>query len=129
MAHLGPVARWELFWADLNPSVGSEQGGESRPVLILSNDGFNAQFPLVTVLPCTKLEGKKRRVYSFEVLLQKGLVTAAHDSILMPQQIRTISKTRLLSRIGAITDAAIQAEIENRVLEHLGISFEAEFSG
>ena len=44
----------------------------------------------------------------------------------MPQQIRTISKTRLLSRIGALSDAALLTEIENRMLEHLGIAFEAE---
>ena len=47
-------------------------------------------------------------------------------AILMPQQIRTISKTRLLSRIGALSDAALLTEIENRMLEHLGIAFEAE---
>lgn len=128
MAYLGAVARWELYWADLNPSVGSEQGGDSRPVLIVSNDGFNSQFPLVTVLSCTKLEGKKRKVYPFEVLLPKGMVTSAHDSILMPQQIRTISKKRLVSKFGAITDTAMQAEIENRILEHLDIAFEAELS-
>ena len=126
MAYLGVVARWDLFWADVDPAVGSEQGGERRPVLVVSNDGFNANFPLVTVLSCTKAEGKKRKVYSFEVVLPKGMVTAKHESILMPQQIRTIAKTRLSSRIGAITDLAIRAEIENRLLEHLDIAFEAE---
>lgn len=126
MAHIGKVARWELYWADLDPAVGSEQAGPSRPVLVVSNDGFNAVFQVVTVLPCTKLEGKKRAPYAFEVLLPKGMVTATHASILMPQQIRTISRMRLLNKIGAIADNAIQAEIENRVLEHLGIVFEAE---
>ena len=68
MACLGEVRRWELYRADLDPAVGSEQAGE-RPVLIVSNDGFNAAFDVVTALPLTKLEGKRRRVYSFEVLL------------------------------------------------------------
>lgn len=126
MAYLGAVARWDLFWADLDPAVGSEQGGENRPVLVVSNDGFNAKLEVCTVLPCTKLEGKKRRVYPFEVVLPQGMVTAAHDSIVMPQQIRTIAKKRLLDRIGAITDTAVQTEIENRMLEHLDIAFEAE---
>ncbi|MBC7671150.1 MAG: type II toxin-antitoxin system PemK/MazF family toxin [Polaromonas sp.] len=110
----------------MDPAVGSEQGGERRPVLVVSNDGFNANFPLLTVLSCTKAEGKKRKVYSFEVVLPKGMVTAKYELILMPQQIRTIAKTRLVSRIGAITDLAIRAEIENRILEHLDIAFEAE---
>lgn len=126
MAYLGAVARWDLFWADLDPAVGSEQGGESRPVLVVSNDGFNARFAVVTVLPCTKLEGKKRAVYPFEVVLPNGMVTAEHESIVMPQQIRTISKTRLLTKIGAITDHAKRATIENRMLEHLDIAFEAD---
>jgi mRNA-degrading endonuclease toxin of MazEF toxin-antitoxin module len=126
VAYVGPVRRWDTFWADLEPGVGREQRGESRPVLVLSNDGFNAAFDVVTILPLTKLEGKKRDVYPFEVLLEKGTVTDAWSSIVMPQQIRTISKLRLLNLIGRLTDDAIQTAIENRVLEHLGIAFEAE---
>ncbi|MBC7844497.1 MAG: type II toxin-antitoxin system PemK/MazF family toxin [Gemmatimonadaceae bacterium] len=126
MAFVGAVTRWDLYWADLDPAVGSEQGGAHRPVLVVSNDGFNAAFTVVTIIPFTKTEGKRRRVYSFEVLVPKGIVTAAHSSILMPQQIRTIAKTRLHRRIGAISDASLQSEIEARVLEHLGIAFEAE---
>ena len=95
-------------------------------MLVLSNDGFNAAFDVVTVLPLTKQEGKKREPYSFEVLLEKETVTSEWGSIVMPQQIRTISKFRLLSLIGRLTDDAIQSAIENRVLEHLGIAFEAE---
>jgi mRNA-degrading endonuclease toxin of MazEF toxin-antitoxin module len=126
MAHAGAVHRWDIFWADLEPGVGSEQRGESRPVIVVSNDGFNANFPLVTVVSLTKLEGKKRRVYPFEVLLPKGLVTPEHESIVMPQQVRTISKMRLLERIGALEDEALQDEIESRLLEHLGIAFEED---
>ena len=100
MAYLGVVARWDLFWADVIPAVGSEQGAERRPVLMVSNDGFHTNFPLVTVLSCTKAEGKTRTVYSSDVVLPKGMVTAQHASILMPQQIRTIARTRLVSRIG-----------------------------
>lgn len=125
---MGPVARWDLFWADLDPAVGSQQGGARRPVLVVSNNGFNARLSLVTVLPCTKLAGKRRQVYPFEVLLAKGVVTADQDSILMPQQIRTIAKSRLLERIGAIADGALRTEIENRMLEHLDITFKAEIT-
>lgn len=126
MAYRGAVHRWDLFWADLNPSVGSEQGGERRPVVVVSNDGVNAHLDVVTVVSATKLEGKKRKVYPFEVVLPAGTITAEHESIVMPQQIRAISTMRLLEKIGALEDPEQQASIENRILEHLGIQFEAE---
>jgi mRNA interferase MazF len=126
VAYIGPVKRWDLYWADLNPSVGSEQAGDRRPVLVISNDGFNAAFEVVAVLPLTKLEGKRRRVYPFEALLPPGVVGTGVSSIVMPQQIRTISKLRLLDRIGVVEDEDARSEIENRLLEHLGIEFEAE---
>ncbi len=44
----------------------------------------------------------------------------------MPQQVRTIDKSRLLEKIGELTDPGIQSEIENRLLEHFGIAFEVE---
>jgi mRNA interferase MazF len=126
VTHVGPVHRWEVYWVDLEPRVGSEQGGERRPAIVLSNDGFNAHFDVVTVVPLTKSEGKRRRVYEFEVLLPGESLGTGVESIAMPHQIRTISKIRLLERIGSLTDEARQVDIENRVLEHLGIAFEAE---
>lgn len=126
MAYRGPVRRWELYWADLNYPVGSEQGGERRPVLVVSNDGFNAAFDLVTVVSLTKREGKRRKVYPFEILLSPEIVGTGFTSIVMPQQVRTISKRRLLERIGALEDETKQEEVENRLLEHLDIAFEAK---
>ena len=125
MAHLGPVARWEVYWVDLEPHVGSEQGGERRPAVVVSNDGFNQYFDVVTIVPMTKREGKRRQVYPFEVLMP-DLVGTGLESIVMPQQVRTVSKRRLLERIGALADEEIRTEIENRLVEHLGIEFEAE---
>lgn len=126
MAYRGAVHRWDLFWADLNPSVGSEQGGQQRPVIVVSNDGVNAHLDVVTVVSVTKLEGKKRKVYPFEVVLPAGTITAVHASIVMPQQIRSISRMRLLEKMGTLGDLELQTRIENRILEHLGIQFEAE---
>ena len=126
MAYLGPIRRWDVFWADLNPVVGSEQGGERRPVLVVSNDGFNAAINIVTVLPLTKLEGKRRKPYTFEVLLPPGTVAEKLTSIVMPYQIRTISKMRLLEPLGRIVNETQQGEIEIRLLEHLDIAFEPE---
>lgn len=125
MAHTGAVARWEVYWVDLEPSVGSEQGGEQRPAVVISNDGFNRHFDVVTIVPMTKREGKKRRVYPFEVLVP-DLMGTGHEGILMPQQVRTISKRRLLERVSMLEDESIQLNLENRLLEHLGIDFEAE---
>lgn len=126
MAHQGPVSRWEIYWVDLEPHVGSEQGGDRRPGIVVSNDGFNQHFDVVTVVPLTKREGKRRRVYPFEVLLPADTIGTGHESIIMPQQVRTISRLRLLERIGVLADEGLRAGIENRLLEHLGIEFEAE---
>jgi mRNA interferase MazF len=120
-----PVARWELYWVRLEPVLGSEQGGE-RPALILSNDGFNAHFPVVTIVPLTGALGKGRRIYPFEVHLPRGAAGNREDSIVMPQQVRTVSKMRLGERIGILSDRVVQTEIENRLLEHLGIAYEIE---
>jgi mRNA-degrading endonuclease toxin of MazEF toxin-antitoxin module len=120
------VNRWDVFWADLEPGVGSEQKSERRLVIVVPNDGFNAAFPVVTIVSATKAEGKKRHPYPFEVLLPAGTITAAHASIVMPHQIRTISKIRLHEPIGRLEGEDLQAAIENRLLEHLGIAFEEE---
>jgi mRNA interferase MazF len=126
MAYTGAVHRWDTYWADLEPGVGSEQKGERRSVIVVSNDGFNAAFSVVTIVSATKAEGKNRRIYPFEVLLPIGMITAAHESVVMPHQVRTISKARLLERIGTLEDESFRAQIENRLLEHLGIAFEEE---
>jgi len=125
MAYIGPVRRWDVFWADLQPSVGSEQGGERRPVVVISNDGFNAAMNTVTVLPLTKLEGKRRTPYPFEVLLSPGTLGKSFRSIVMPHQIRTISKIRLIEAMGRVEDRSLREEIEDRLLEHLDIAFES----
>jgi mRNA interferase MazF len=126
MAYTGPVRRWDLFWAELDFPVGSEQGGNRRPVLVVSNDGINTSLPVITQIPLTKLEGKTRRVYPFEVLLPQEVVRTGWTSIAMPQQVRTIDKSRLLEKIGELADPGLQSEIENRLLEHFGIAFDIE---
>lgn len=125
MAYIGRVRRWDVFWADLQPSVGSEQGGQRRPVVVISNDGFNAAMNTVTVLPLTKLEGERRKPYAFEVLLPPGTIDKSLTSIVMPHQIRTISRMRLIEAMGRVEDPSLREEIEDRLLEHLDIAFEA----
>lgn len=125
MARTGPVHRWELFEADLEFDVGSEQGGEKRPVLVVSNDGFNAAFAVVTIVPQTKRDGKQRKAYPFEVLLPSGVAGNSLDSIVMPQQVRTIARARpLAAPLGALKDGALQREIEDKLLQHLDIALD-----
>lgn len=117
--------RWDLVLVDLGASVGSEQRG-ARPALVVSNDAFNRHFPLATVLPLTKHAGKRRRVYAFEVVLPAGAAANDVESIVMPQQLRTISRARILRRIGRLTDSELRADIETRILDHLAIEPEVE---
>jgi mRNA interferase MazF len=126
MARLSSVRQWDLFRADLNFPVGSEQGGENRPVLIVSNDGFNAAFPVVTVLPLTKTEGKKRKLFDFEILIPAGLCGNDVESIIMPYQIRTVDKKRLLEHMGRLEDVAVRSQVEDRIIEHIGVDLDDE---
>lgn len=118
--------RWELYRADLNPVIGREQAGAARPVLVVSNDGFNRAADVVTVVPLTRQAGKTRKVYPYEVLIPERAAGNPIASILMPHHIRTISKQRLLERLGTLNDPLLQDEIESRLLEHLGIDFEPD---
>lgn len=118
-----PPRRWDLVRVDLEPREGSEQGGE-RPALVVSNDGFNRHFPLVTVLPLTRLAGKRRKVYPFEVLLPAGAAGNPDESIVMPQQIRTVARSRITERAGNLGSPELRHAIEERILDHLGIGFE-----
>ena len=117
------MRRWDLVLANLEPRTGREQGGR-RPVLVISNNGFNRHFPLLTVLPLTSLGGNRRRVYGFEVLLPAGAAGNSVDSIVMPQQIRTLAQSRVTRIMGPLRHPDIQEDIEERLLEHLGIGFD-----
>jgi mRNA-degrading endonuclease toxin of MazEF toxin-antitoxin module len=123
VAYRGTVRRWQVFRADLEPHVGREQAGEARPVLVISNDAFNAHFDVVTVLPLTKLEGKGRDPYPFEVVLPEGAVSEDVTSIVMPYQVRTVSTMRLLEPMGSVQDPNCRSRIEDRLREHLGIEY------
>jgi mRNA-degrading endonuclease toxin of MazEF toxin-antitoxin module len=70
-------------------------------------------------------EGKRRKRYAFEVLLPPGTVGKSVTSIVMPHQIRTISKLRLIDIMGRVEHRTLREEIEDRLLEHLDIAFES----
>ena len=80
------------------------------------------------MLPLTSLVAKRRRVYGFEVLLPAGAAGNSVDSIVMPHQIRTLARSRVTRTMGSLRHPDLQAEIEERLLEHLGIGFEDDLS-
>ncbi len=110
--------RWSVFWADLNPVLGSEQAG-LRPVLIISAEEANRVLPVIAVLPLTSYR-EGRKVYPTEVLLDKDETGLDRDSLVLAHQIRTIAKDRLQEKCGEIRDQALQAKIKRAVELFLG---------
>jgi len=119
------LRRWDLVLVDFGTGIEREQSG-TRPALVISNDGFNRHFPLATVLPLTKREGKQRRVYSFEIVLPAGSAGNRVEGIVMPHQIRTVSRECLLERVGRLSAPDLRAEIEARISDHLGLALGPE---
>ena len=110
-----PILRGELYYADLEPVIGSEQGGE-RPVVVLQNNKGNQHSPTVIVAPLTT-QKIKPRLPTHVMVSSSGLRSA---SLVLLEQIRTIDKKRMRNHIGAITDAEMK-EIEKAVLASVGI--------
>ncbi|MBI3353532.1 MAG: type II toxin-antitoxin system PemK/MazF family toxin [Nitrospirae bacterium] len=111
--------KWEIFIADLNPVIGSEQKG-TRPVMVISDEEFNMVMPVVTILPITSLK-EGRRVYPNEVLLKEGADGLTQDSIILAHQIRTISKQRLKDSLGFINDYSTRKAINDALKVHLNL--------
>jgi mRNA interferase MazF len=98
--------RGELYWVDLDPTVGSEMA-KTRPCLIVSNDVGNQFSERVIVAPLTS--GGLNRVYPFEVLIPAGQGGLPETSKVTLDQIRTVDKQRLSRRIGALPSGLMQA--------------------
>ena len=110
------VRRGDMFYADLSPVVGSEQGG-IRPVLVIQNDTGNKYSPTVIVSAITSQLNKNKLPTHIELTSQEfGLKS---DSVVLAEQIRTIDKSRLKEKIGHIDDT----DIINQVNNAIGISF------
>lgn len=113
------IKRGDMFYADLSPVVGSEQGG-IRPVLIVQNDTGNKYSPTVIAAAITSQIGKNKLPTHIEIDSKEvGLKT---DSIVLAEQIRTIDKSRLKEKIGHIDDS----NVINRINNALGVSFGLE---
>ena len=110
------VKRGDMFYADLSPVVGSEQGG-IRPVLIIQNDVGNKYSPTVIAAAITSQTNKAKLPTHIEIDSEKcGL---KNDSVVLAEQIRTIDKSRLKEKIGHIEDETTLSKINNAI----GVSF------
>ena len=110
------IKRGDMFYADLSPVVGSEQGGV-RPVLIIQNDTGNKYSPTVIAAAITSQIGKNKLPTHIEI--ESNDVGLKSDSVVLTEQIRTIDKSRLKERIGHIDDE----KIIDKVNSALGVSF------
>jgi len=109
------VKRGDIYYADLSPVIGSEQGGV-RPVLIVQNDIGNKYSPTVIAAAITSQINKAKLPTHIEINAQKyGLLK---DSVILLEQIRTIDKKRLREKIGRLDE-----ELMDKVNEALSISF------
>ena len=113
------VKRGDMFYADLSPVIGSEQGG-IRPVLIIQNDTGNKYSPTVIAAAITSQIGKNKLPTHIEISSENSGLKA--DSVILAEQIRTIDKSRLKEKIGHIDDNSVINKINNA----LGVSFGLE---
>ncbi len=111
------VKRGDIYYADLSPVVGSEQGG-LRPVLIVQNDIGNKHSPTVIAAAITSRLGKAKLPTHIDVYAERfGLVK---DSVILLEQIRTIDKTRLREKMGHIDDVLMQ-KVNNAITISFGL--------
>ena len=99
------IRRGDIYYADLSPVVGSEQGG-LRPVLIVQNDVGNRYSPTVIAAAITSRMGKAKLPTHIDLSgMEVGL---AKDSVILLEQIRTIDKTRLREKMGHLDDVTMR---------------------
>ncbi len=111
------VKRGDIFYADLSPVVGSEQGG-IRPVLIVQNDVGNRYSPTVIVAAITSKINKAKMPTHIELEGTRHGLTK--DSVILAEQVRTIDKKRLKEKIGRIDDE-LMGSIDYALKISLGI--------
>ncbi len=109
------IRRGDIYYADLSPVIGSEQGG-TRPVLIVQNDVGNRHSPTVIAAAITSQKDKARLPTHIQVNTEGSGLT--RDSVVLLEQIRTIDKKRLREHMGRLDDTAM-----TRIDQALQISF------
>jgi len=111
------VKRGELYFADLSPVIGSEQGGV-RPVLVVQNDVGNKYSPTVIAAAITSKLNKAKLPTHIEISSKEyGL---EKDSVILLEQIRTIDKTRLKEKIGELNEFKMN-QVNKAMMISLGV--------
>jgi len=111
------IKRGDIFYADLSPVIGSEQGGV-RPVLVVQNDIGNRYSPTIIIVAITSQINKAKLPTHVEIKCSDyGL---PKDSVLLLEQIRTIDKRRLEEKIGHVTED-IMDKVNEALLVSLGL--------
>jgi mRNA interferase MazF len=111
------IKRGDIFYADLSPVVGSEQGG-LRPVLIIQNDVGNRYSPTVIAAAITSRMGKTRLPTHIDIHADR--VGLAKDSVILLEQIRTLDKRRLKEKMGHL-DGAVMTRVNNAIAVSFGL--------
>lgn len=111
------MKRGEIYYANLNPAVGSEIA-KRRPVLIVSNDVNNRAASTVTILPVTS---NVSRIYPFEVFLSPSDSGLPKPSKIQAQQIRTISKQRINGDVIGLLNSELMQLVDAALKLHLAL--------
>ncbi len=118
------VKRGDIYYADLSPVIGSEQGG-LRPVLIVQNDVGNKYSPTVIAAAITSRLGKTRLPTHIDVYADRfGL---AKNSVILLEQIRTIDKRRLKEKMGHLDDSLMQ-QVNNAITISFGLAGDSDLA-
>lgn len=112
------IKRGDLFYADLSPVVGSEQGG-TRPVVVVQNDVGNKYSPTIIVAAITSQVNKAR--LPTHVNIDSSSRELPRNSVVLLEQIRTIDKKRLRDKIGRLDETTME-HIDKSIQISLGIS-------
>lgn len=112
------ICRGDIFYADLSPVVGSEQGG-FRPVLVIQNDVGNKFSPTVIIAAITSQLSKAKLPTHIE--LNKEKYNLLKDSVVLLEQIRTLDKRRLVNKVSSL-DGLIMQQVDVAMMISLGIT-------
>lgn len=112
------VKRGDLYYADLSPVIGSEQGGV-RPVIVIQNDIGNRYSPTIIVAAVTSQINKAKLPTHIEIEAYRYGLTK--DSVVLLEQVRTIDKKRLKEKIGRFDDDVMK-KIDEALKMSLGLS-------
>lgn len=113
------INRGDIFFADLSPVIGSEQGGQ-RPVVIVQNDVGNMHSPTTIVMPITAKLTKPKLPTHIGLPAEFEETGIQRDSVILAEQIRTVDKKRIQDKIGRVPDTLIP-KIDQALVISLGL--------